>query len=179
MPQHYLACDLWAESGAISRNTAERFGLEEIHRFPNTPIKAEGSLHWDVPQLFHEIKRIEEGGAAQDSIASVSCDSWGVDYLLFDAVGVVVPLTFHYRTGARAVWRTPCQVKWPTIFEPGSSSWPSHPFQPLPTPERAPSRRRLCSSATASTTCFPAWPGKSRCQHQPALQSACPHGPGG
>ena len=29
--------------------------LDEIHRFPNIPVTANGSLHWDVLRLWHEI----------------------------------------------------------------------------------------------------------------------------
>lgn len=118
---HYLACDLGAESGRLILGTLRngKLALEEIHRFPNNPIKSESSLHWDIPQLFREIKAgLKKAAQSKIPIASVSCDSWGVDYLLFDAVGQVIPPAFHYRDrrSARGVDNAYTRVKWPTIF---------------------------------------------------------------
>ena len=58
MSTGYLACDLGAESGRLMFGAIEggRIELEEIHRFANAPIKAAGSMHWDVPRLFEELK---------------------------------------------------------------------------------------------------------------------------
>jgi len=54
MATHYLACDLGAESGRVMLGTldAGRISLEELHRFPNDPIKADGALHWNIEALF-------------------------------------------------------------------------------------------------------------------------------
>ncbi len=121
MPTHYLACDLGAESGRVILGTLRngKLALEELHRFPNTPIKAEGSLYWDIPHLFKEIKTgLKKAAQLKIPISSVSCDSWGVDYMLFDAVGAIIPPTFHYRDrrAARGVENAYAKVKWPTIF---------------------------------------------------------------
>jgi rhamnulokinase len=121
MTTHYLACDLGAESGRLMLGTLRegRLTLEELHRFPNGPIKADGSLHWDIPKLFEElIVGLRKAAARQLPIASISCDSWGVDYLLFAEDGSLLSPTFHYRDPrtARGVHNAYAKVDWPTIF---------------------------------------------------------------
>jgi rhamnulokinase len=122
MTTHYLACDLGAESGRLMLGSLSegRLTLEEIHRFPNTPIKTGESLYWDIAGLFDELRTgLKEVAARQLPIASISTDSWGVDYVLLDAKGEVVPPTFHYRDArtARGVAKVRAAVGWATIFE--------------------------------------------------------------
>src|SRR5271166_5861637 len=54
----YLAFDLGAESGrAIIGNLfGGRLVVEELHRFPNTPVREGDSLCWDTERLWHEIR---------------------------------------------------------------------------------------------------------------------------
>ena len=118
---HYLACDLGAESGRLILGTLEnhRLTLEELHRFPNRPVNAGGSLHWDIPALFDELKAgVKKAAQRSLPIQSISTDSWGVDYLLFDAQGALLSPTFHYRDErtARGVARAKSRVDWKTIF---------------------------------------------------------------
>ena len=121
MATHYLACDLGAESGRLMLGSldAGRLSLEELHRFPNKPIKMDGSLCWDIPRLFGELKAgLRKAAARKLPIASISTDSWGVDYLLLDAHGEIIPPTFHYRDArtARGVARVKAAADWPGIF---------------------------------------------------------------
>jgi rhamnulokinase len=97
----YLAVDLGAESGRAMAGVydGDRLRLEEVHRFPNTPVTVQGSLRWDVTRLFSEIKRglraaVEKYGA---DLESVGVDTWGVDYALLDAQGHLLSDPFHYR----------------------------------------------------------------------------------
>ncbi len=122
MTTHYLACDLGAESGRLMLGSLGEgtLTLEEIHRFPNTPIQANDSLHWNIPRLFQELQGgLEKAAARRLPIASISADSWGVDYLLLDAQGELLPPTFHYRDGrtARGVAKVRARMDWKTIFE--------------------------------------------------------------
>jgi rhamnulokinase len=84
MPNHFIACDLGAESGRVMLGTlAEgRLTLLEIHRFPNVTIRLGGSLRWDILRTFNELKKglakLAKHGHAP---ASLSVDSWGVDYV--------------------------------------------------------------------------------------------------
>jgi rhamnulokinase len=121
MTTHYLACDLGAESGRVMIGTLAdgRLSLEEIHRFSNVPLKAAASLHWDIPKLFEELKAgLGKAGARRLPIASVSTDSWGVDYLLFEERGAVMSPTFHYRDRRtqKGVENAFARVDWKTIF---------------------------------------------------------------
>lgn len=121
MTTHYLGIDLGAESGRVMLGslTDGRLALEEIHRFQNAPLRSGGSWHWDVPALWSGIKEGLHQVARRDvSIANVSVDSWGLDCVLLDAHGEVMPPVFHYRdprTG-RGVKTLFAKVPWEQVF---------------------------------------------------------------
>ena len=90
MTTHYLACDLGAESGRLMLGSLcdGRLELVEVHRFPNVPLRSEGSLCWDMARLLAELKAgLKKAAALKLPISSISADSWGVDYLLVDGAG--------------------------------------------------------------------------------------------
>jgi rhamnulokinase len=96
-----LAFDLGAESGraVIGRFDGERLRLEEVHRFPNGPVRVIDSLHWDALRLFEEIKRgialcVRQAGR---DIAGLGLDTWGVDFALLDRTGALLGNPYHYR----------------------------------------------------------------------------------
>ena len=64
---NYLALDLGAESGRglLGRFDGELLEMEEVHRFPNGPVRLFDTLHWDLPRLFDEVKTAIRKGAAQ------------------------------------------------------------------------------------------------------------------
>lgn len=119
--QHYLAIDLGAESGRViaGKIGGGKLQLEEVHRFANTPLRLGSGLHWDFGAL---VANVEEGlrkaAATGRKFVSVSTDSWGVDYVLFDPDGKVMPPVFHYRDARSklGVERAFERVKWETIF---------------------------------------------------------------
>lgn len=129
-PNHYLACDLGAESGRLmlGRLEGKRLTLQEIHRFPNTPIRAGESLHWNIAALCSELKAgLKKAAALKVPIASISTDSWGLDYVLLDEAGRVMDPTFCYRDPrtAKGVANVQARVDWPTIFaETGIQNMP-------------------------------------------------------
>lgn len=121
MKRHYLACDLGAESGRLMLGTVEegKLTLAELHRFSNGPVTRNGSLHWDIPRLFGELKSgLHKAAGCGLPIASISTDSWGVDYLLYDAAGAIIEPTFHYRDSrcATGVEKAYAKIGWPEIF---------------------------------------------------------------
>ena len=121
MSTHYLAVDLGAESGRLIIGSLDnaRLSLEELHRFPNMPSKAGGSLLWDIASLIEELKvGLRKAAQRQIPIASISTDSWGVDYMLFAEDGALISPTFHYRDArtAQGVKITQAKVDWETIF---------------------------------------------------------------
>ena len=104
----HLACDLGAESGRVLLGTLDpaegRLDMEELHRFPNRPARVGGgSLRWDVPRLFAEIKEGLRRAAARGlAIRSVSVDSWGVDYAFYDRQHALLAPPHCYRDGRTA-----------------------------------------------------------------------------
>jgi rhamnulokinase len=121
MLTHYLACDLGAESGRVMLATLEgkKISLEELHRFPNGPVKRDGTLHWDIERLFGElVAGLKKASARKLPIASISTDSWGVDYVLYDDDGKIMSPVWHYRDArtATGVNVVKSRADWPTIY---------------------------------------------------------------
>ncbi len=123
MEKHYLACDLGAESGRLIGGSIDmngrRLTLEEFHRFPNAPILDGGSIHWNLDSLYEGLLAgLKKAAALGLPFQSISCDSWGVDYLLLDAGGGVIAPVFHYRDPRTAVGmkRVLSKTDWPAIF---------------------------------------------------------------
>lgn len=95
----FLAIDLGAESGrAMLGRIDERLTLDEIHRFPNGPVRVGEHLHWDVLQLWTEIQNGLRIAARKDSSpAGIGVDTWGVDFGLLDASDRLIGNPYHYR----------------------------------------------------------------------------------
>jgi rhamnulokinase len=99
-PKYYIACDLGAESGRVMLGRLEdgRLTLEEMHRFPSAAVRVLGSLRWDVLRIFEELKTgLRNIAERRVSATSLSVDSWGVDYVLINAVHPMLSPPFHYR----------------------------------------------------------------------------------
>ena len=100
MSAHFLAFDLGAESGrAISGRLANGIlDIQEIHRFPNEPVRQHGALQWDVLRLWLEMRRALERVPAR-TLESVGVDTWGCDYALLGEGGQLLQNPYHYRDG--------------------------------------------------------------------------------
>ncbi|MFM7322759.1 MAG: rhamnulokinase family protein [Armatimonadota bacterium] len=103
----FLAVDLGAESGRGVTGTLGddgRLRIDEVHRFPNGPIRIGDTLHWDFPRLVAEtraaIARADEGGPLQ----GIGVDTWGVDFGLIGPSGELVGLPVHYRDARTNGW---------------------------------------------------------------------------
>lgn len=97
----FLAFDLGAESGraVVGLLEGDQLHLEEVHRFPNGPVRLLGSLHWDVLRLFSEMKRglrmyVQQFGP---DLASIGLDTWGVDFALLNRDDRLIGNPYHYR----------------------------------------------------------------------------------
>lgn len=153
----HLAIDLGAESGRLMLGTLAdgRVTLEELHRFPNTPLRAGDSLHWNMEALFAEVKvGLRKAAALRVPFSSISTDSWGLDYVLFDQREKIMPPTFHYRDPrtARGVERVCGLVPWPEVFnETGLQFMPINTIYQLAaeTPERLRAAKQLLPVADA------------------------------
>jgi len=96
----YLALDLGAESGRglLGRFDGSRLALEEIHRFPNGPVKLLDTLYWDLPWLFDEIKTaLRKTAKFLGTLDGIGVDTWGVDFGLVGRGDVLLGNPVHYR----------------------------------------------------------------------------------
>ncbi len=97
----FLAIDLGAESGRAILGTLDngRLALEELHRFPNTPVRLPTGLYWDTLRLFHEIRHALTicGREKRLALNGIGIDTWGVDFGLLGSDGALVDNPRHYR----------------------------------------------------------------------------------
>src|ERR1700745_1941379 len=94
----YLAFDFGAESGraVLGHLQAGILTTKEVHRFANEPVEYGGSLHWDVPRLWLEVRKALTE-VAETELAGIGVDAWGVDYALLGERGELLQNPYHYR----------------------------------------------------------------------------------
>lgn len=94
-----LAFDFGASSGRaiIGSFDGNSIKLEEVHRFENTPVKLNGTLYWDFPRLFHEVKQGLIKANQKGGFDSLAIDTWGVDFGLIGEDGYLLEMPIHYR----------------------------------------------------------------------------------
>ena len=100
MASTHLAFDLGAGSGRamLGALAGGRLRVEEVHRFA-TPVRQRGErLTWDLEALWQELRTgYERARRAAPALASLSVDSWGIDYVPLDRGGVPVRAPYCYR----------------------------------------------------------------------------------
>ena len=100
-PRYYIACDLGAESGRVMLGCLEdgRLTLEEIHRFSNGAVHVLGiaALGRAAHLRGTQNRALRKTAARGLPVASVSVDSWGVDYVLLNRTHPLLAPPFHYR----------------------------------------------------------------------------------
>jgi rhamnulokinase len=75
-----------------------RLELAELHRFPNIPVRLTTGLYWDTLRLFHEMcEGIRVAAKTVDQLDGIAVDTWGVDFGLLSAEGVLLDNPRHYR----------------------------------------------------------------------------------
>src|SRR5450432_2387711 len=98
---HYLAIDLGAESGRalLGSLSGGKLSVEELHRFPNTPVRVPGALYWDILRLWHEIQHGIAVATRERKLTldGIGVDTWGVDCALLGADGLLLDTPRHYR----------------------------------------------------------------------------------
>jgi rhamnulokinase len=94
----YIAFDLGAESGraVLARLRSGILTIEEAHRYANEPVEYGGSLHWDVPRLWLEMRK-SLASLGDVKLAGIGVDAWGVDYALLGESGELLENPYHYR----------------------------------------------------------------------------------
>lgn len=121
MSLHLVSVDLGAESGRVILGTLRggKLSMEVVHRFPTGATEVNGTLRWNVIGFHGEILRgLERIAARKLKVSGVSCDSWGVDYVLCRDDAPLVSQPFQYRDPRteRTFTRTLRKVGETTIF---------------------------------------------------------------
>lgn len=97
----FLAIDLGASNGRVMAGAWDgaRFQLREVHRFPNSPVKVLGHLHWDVLRIWQEVQEglTRYAATTSNTLVSIGVDTWGVDFVLLDRAGHLIGNPYHYR----------------------------------------------------------------------------------
>ncbi len=100
-PHHFLAFDIGASSGRTLLGTLQNDNIstQELHRFSNGVVDLLGSLHWNIVDLYENIKQGMKRCASEitDRPESMAVDTWGVDYALFASDGNLLGLPYGYR----------------------------------------------------------------------------------
>lgn len=99
--KYYLAIDIGASSGRhiVGWREGSEIKTKEVYRFPNGVTKQDGHLVWDVECLVNSVLAgIREAFRLYPQIESLSIDTWGVDYVLFDGDKEIYPV-YAYRDG--------------------------------------------------------------------------------
>ena len=97
----FLAIDIGASSGRHIAGWREGGELktEEVYRFPNGVAELDGRLTWDIDALLTHVKKgVATAKEKYPEIASLSVDTWGVDYVLLKGDEEVRPC-YAYRDG--------------------------------------------------------------------------------
>lgn len=101
MPTTHLAIDLGAGSGRVMAGhfDGRKLHIEEITRFANDGVRLPTGWHWNVLQLFTDIKRglAEAQKRHGATLRSLAVDTWGVDYGLLDRHGRLLGMPWMYR----------------------------------------------------------------------------------
>jgi rhamnulokinase len=100
MSLKFAAVDLGAESGRVVVGSfdGQTVALEETHRFANTPVRAAGTLHWDVLRLWNDIQDgLAKAHQQHGDLAGVGVDTWGLDFGLLDSNAALLGNPVHYR----------------------------------------------------------------------------------
>lgn len=94
-----LAIDLGAESGRAVVGSLDdaHLHMEEMHRFPNRPVRIFDHLHWNHLELHHQIVEGISRAAADGPLHSIGIDTWGVDFGLLGPGDTFLGAPFHYR----------------------------------------------------------------------------------
>jgi rhamnulokinase len=98
-PVRVAAVDLGATSGRVmaGRVGPRSLHLDELHRFPNGGVRANGSLFWDVLGIHREslvgIREVARTGP----LHGIGIDSWAVDYGLLDRDGHLLGNPYSHR----------------------------------------------------------------------------------
>lgn len=97
----YIGIDLGASSGRTVLGTLKNniLTVKELNRFHNGAVNLNGRLHWNVVELFEQMKKGLDVCATEipSGPDSMAVDTWGVDYGLLAEDGSLAGLPYAYR----------------------------------------------------------------------------------
>ncbi len=96
----FFAVDLGATSGRtiIGTLASGKIELEELTRFDNDLIEAQGHFYWDIYALYLEIiKGLKLAAQRNLPIRSIGIDTWGVDFVCVGSDGALLRNPLAYR----------------------------------------------------------------------------------
>jgi rhamnulokinase len=100
-PSRFLAFDIGASSGrgVLGKLEGDALQVREVCRFPNGMILVRGHLHWNIFNLFEQVKNGLKlyAGETGNRPMSVGIDTWGVDFGLLANDGSILGLPYGYR----------------------------------------------------------------------------------
>lgn len=100
MKHCYFAVDLGATSGRtiLGSFTGDGFELEEVNRFPNRLIEAQGHYYWDIYELYRQVvEGLRTAASRGAAITSIGIDTWGVDFVFVGKDGHFLRQPYAYR----------------------------------------------------------------------------------
>lgn len=98
--KHFFAVDLGATSGRtiLGSLNGGKLTLEELTRFGNQLIEANGHYYWDILALYQEIIRgLRMVHDRRLSIQSIGIDTWGCDFVCVADDGQILSNPLAYR----------------------------------------------------------------------------------
>jgi len=122
MVNHLRGLRSWCEKRAhhVSTLRDNNLSLTEAHHFANTPIEEDGSLHWNIPQLYQEtIDGLRVIGGYEETIDSIVATRGVRTNLLFGSDGSLITPTFHHgdRRSADGMKKVYSKVPLETVYE--------------------------------------------------------------
>lgn len=104
---NFLAFDIGATSGRAVLGVFDggKFGIKEIHRFPNAIMELHGKYYWNIYHIYEAMKEALCLCAKEKiTVNSIGIDTWGVDfgYIAEDGTLLGLPRAYRdpYTTGA-------------------------------------------------------------------------------
>jgi len=96
----HVAIDLGADSGRVIAGELRNGILttSDLARFANAPLVLHDGLRWNLPALYAgALEGLTRAGGSGENVASISVDSWAVDYVYASTEEPLLGLPYCYR----------------------------------------------------------------------------------